>query len=258
MPQTHLNGINIYYEEHGSGFPLLLATGFTGTTRMWQSQIAALSRNHRLIIYDMRGHGQTEAPRDPSLYSMDIVVEDQHQLLKHLGIKEATIGGLSLGGLIGMHLCVKHPEMTRALVLADTGPGFRNSEARARWDEERLRASELLEKGGMEAFMKSEHAKLDYYTTPDIMRTLDPIGLSYVNKGVLMNLDMVPLEEIKVPTLIMVGENDKDFIPASEYMHKRIVGSKLVILPRAGHGANIDQPEMFNKTILDFLKDLGV
>ncbi|MBI2165304.1 MAG: alpha/beta fold hydrolase [Chloroflexi bacterium] len=258
MSKDLINGIGLYHEEHGSGFPLLLATGFSGTTRMWSSQVPALSKNHRLIIYDFRGHGQTDAPRDLSRYSMDMMVEDQRQLLRHLGIREAVVGGLSLGGLVAMWLAVRHSELVRALVVADTGPGFRNPETRAKWDQERLKASHLLETGGMEAFMGSEHAKLDYYTTPEVMRTLDPIGISNVNRGVLCNLQMVPLEQIRVPTLVLVGELDKDFVPASEYIHKRIPGSRLVVIPRAGHGANVDNPEAFNQAVLSFLRELGL
>jgi pimeloyl-ACP methyl ester carboxylesterase len=255
MPKTQINGINMYYEIHGSGYPLIMMTGFTGTTRMWDSQIAALSKEYQLIIFDMRGHGQTEAPRDHTSYSNDILVEDEYQLLQHLGINKAIIGGLSLGGLVGMWFYLKHPEMTRALVLADTGPGYRNPETRKAFAKDREKLTELLIKDGMEAFLRSKYSVDDYYTTPDIMRTLDPIGIAFINKGVLTDVPPVPLEEIKgPPTLIICGEQDASMMPASHVMSNRIQGSELVIIPQAGHGANVDQPLLFNQAILDFLK----
>lgn len=258
MPRVFLNGINLYYEVHGRGFPLLLLHGFAGTTKSWKPQVKPLSRSYRLIIYDMRGHGQTDSPRELSAYSMEIVVEDQYQLLRHLGVEQGVIGGLSLGGLVAMHFYFKHPEMVRALILADTGPGYRNPERMEAWNRERIACAEVLEREGMEGFMRSPYSILDYYTPPEVMRRLDPIGLANVNRGVMLNIRLLPVEEIKVPTLILCGDRDRDFLPATEYMSQRIPDSEKVILQGAGHGSNIDQPEAFNDAILGFLKRIGL
>lgn len=260
MPKAFLNGISIYYEEHGQGFPLLIAHGFTGTTRSWAPQVEALSRRYRFILYDMRGHGQTDSPHELSAYSMDILIEDQYRLLRLLGIEQAVVGGLSLGGSVAMRFYFKHPGMVRALVLADTAPGFRNPQGKSlqAWNEDWLAVADLLEKQGMAGYLKSEHAKLDYYTTPEIMLKHDPIGLANINRGVMLNQFMLPLEEMKVPALLICGDKDTEYLGSAEYMSQHIPVAQKVIIKNAGHGANVDQPEAFNCAILDFLKGIGL
>ena len=128
MPKALLNGISLYYEDNGSGFPVIFTHGFAGTTKSWEGQVAALSKKYRFITYDMRGHGQTDALEELSKYSLDILVEDIYQLLHHLGIQRAVIGGLSLGGYLTIHFYNQHPDMTAAIILMDTGPGYRSPE----------------------------------------------------------------------------------------------------------------------------------
>ncbi|MBI4234257.1 MAG: alpha/beta fold hydrolase [Chloroflexi bacterium] len=258
MPKALANGVNLYYEEHGSGLPFLLLHGFAGTTAMWKTQVPALSQRCRFITYDMRGHGQSDAPADPERYSMPLAVEDQHQLLRHLGVRQGIIGGLSLGGVVAMNFYLGHPEMCKALILCDTGPGYRNPGRHAQWQAVRRQVSKLLEEGGIEAFLQSPHARDDYYTTPDLMRRHNPIGLSNVNKRVMYDVPMLPIEAIKVPTLIICGTRDGNFIAPSLYMHQHIPGAQLAFLPGAGHGSNVDQPEMFNKVVLDWLAEVGI
>ena len=258
MPKALLNGINFYYEVHGEGYPLLLLHGFAGTTKSWEPQVAPLSEVYRFIHYDMRGHGQSDSPEELSDYSMETVVEDQYQLLRHLGVAKGVIGGLSLGGVVAMDFYFKYPEMVRALILANTGPGFRNPQHMESWNRSRTACAEILEEEGMEGFMRSHYSLLDYYTTPDVMRKHNPIGLANVNRGVMLDLVMHPIDKIKVPTLILCGDRDIDFLPATEYMSRRVPSSRKVLLQDAGHGSNIDQPDAFNSAILEFLKEIGL
>jgi len=258
VPHAKLNGVNIYHEVSGSGTPIVLTHGFAGSTKMWIPQVEPLSKDYQLITYDIRGHGQSDAPSDRALYSWDIAIEDLHQLLVSLGVSNAIVGGLSLGGILSLHYYLKHPEMTRGLILADTGPGFRNPRSMAEWDQERYKATEVLEKGGMAAYMASQYASTTYYTTPDVMVAHSPIGLSNVNIALQTKQEMVPLEEVKVPTLVIVGASDTNSIPPANYMHRKIPNSRLAVIPSAGHGANVDQPEIFNRAILDFLKDYSL
>ncbi len=260
MPKAFLNGINLYYEEHGQGFPILLLHGFAGTTASWAPQVAALSRKYRFIVYDMRGHGQTDSPGELSDYSMDTLLEDQYQLLRHLGVKQAVVGGLSLGGSVAMRFYIKHSGMVRALVLADTAPGFRNPQGKSlqEWNESWLSYAELIEKQGMAAYLKSEQAKSDYYTKPDVMLKLNPVGLANIIKGVMVNQMIAPLENIKVPALLISGDEDTLYLKAAEYMSQHIPVTQNVVIQKAGHGANVDQPEVFNRVILNFLKELGL
>ena len=256
MPTAHLNGIGLYYEVHGHGFPLVLLHGFAGTTQSWAPQIPALSARHRLILYDSRGHGRTESPGDPRAYSQEIAAADLSGLLGHLGVQKGIVGGLSMGGVVAMTFYLKHHHRVRALVLADTGPGFRNPEAREAWNRSRDAVSRFLEQEGIQAFADSPHAALNYYTTRDVMLQLDPVGLAHANRGVATFHDSWLIDQlptIAVPTLIIAGANDADFVHTAAYMQRKISGSELVVIEGAGHGANVDQPEPFNHAILDFL-----
>ncbi|MFC1886999.1 alpha/beta fold hydrolase [Thermodesulfobacteriota bacterium] len=257
MPKTMINGINLYYEDHGSGFPVIFGHGFAGTTQSWQGQVDAFSGNYRFITYDLRGHGRTDAPEDLSKYSLDIVVEDLYQLLRRLGVKKVVMGGLSLGGYLSIHFYNQHPDMVAAVILMDTGPGYSSPEKAGAWNQNRTDCAKILETQGMQGFMESEYSKKDYYTTPDVMITLNPKGLANICLGVMMNpwgLDILP--SIKVPTLIMCGEKDEGYLAATDYMTQKIPEAKKVIIDDADHGINIDQPEVFESDVLNFLGSL--
>ena len=126
MPRVRVNDIELYYEAHGQGYPVVFLHGFVGTVNMWHPQVSLLSREHRFIIYDARGHGQSESPPSLDQYSADIVVEDLVQLLGALGIEKAVVGGLSMGGYQSLRFYLHHPRTVAALILMDTGPGYRN------------------------------------------------------------------------------------------------------------------------------------
>src|SRR5258705_13811419 len=100
MPKINRDGVEIHYEVHGSGPPLLLTHGYSSTSAMWQGQIEALSKRHRLGLWDMRGHGQSDYPPDPKAYSEALTVADMAALLDEVGARPAIVGGLSLGGYI--------------------------------------------------------------------------------------------------------------------------------------------------------------
>ena len=257
MPKALINGINLYYEDNGSGFPVIFTHGYAGTTKSWEGQVAAFSRKYRFIICDMRGHGQTDAPESLSKYTQDTVIEDIYQLLRHLGIRKSVVGGLSLGGYLTIHFYKQHPDMTAAIILMDTGPGYRTPEKARDWNQTRIDCARVLETQGMKGFMESEYSRLDYYTAPDVMMKHNPKGLANISRGVMINpwgLDILP--DIKAPALIVCGDKDTAYIPAADYMARKIPDAKKVIVANAGHGVNIDQPQVFESTVLDFLDSL--
>ena len=120
MTDVLVNGIRLHYQVHGEGAPLVLAHGYGATLDMWAEQIEAFSQRYQVVVYDMRGHGRTEAPRDWSSYNLDDYVEDQRQLMDHLGIDTAYVGGLSMGGAIALRFALTHPQRLKALLLCDT------------------------------------------------------------------------------------------------------------------------------------------
>lgn len=253
MPIAEINDINIYYEDHGTGYPVVFLHGFSLTHHMWEDQVKPFSEQVRFITYDARGHGRSSSPPEVDQYSADIVVEDLYQLLKYLDIEKAVIGGLSMGGYQSLRFYLTHPEMVTALICMDTGPGFRNLEARGKWNARMEKQGKKLESEGP-AFMApgapNEICKA-------VMLEHNPIGLAHMARTVVGQHDswvIDSLPEVHVPTLVLVGENDEAFLAAGQVMAKKIPNSEHVLVPNAGHHANIDNTDFFNQAVLEFLK----
>src|SRR3954471_17512582 len=151
MPGIDRDGVKIYYEVHGEGPSLLLTHGYSSTSAMWHGQVNALARDHKIVLWDMRGHGQSDYPDDPNAYSEALTVGDMAAILHALGAERAIIGGLSLGGYMSLAFARAHPERTRALLIIDTGPGYKNDEARAGWNANAIKRAEKLEADGFAA-----------------------------------------------------------------------------------------------------------
>ena len=145
MPKINRDGVNIHYEVHGDGPPLILSHGFSSTSAMWQGQIEALSKQHKLVLWDMRGHGESDYPEDPKAYSEALTVGDIAALLDEVGAKRAIVGGLSLGGYMSLAFYRAHPERVAALLIIDTGPGFKKDDARDAWNKRALGTAERFE-----------------------------------------------------------------------------------------------------------------
>jgi pimeloyl-ACP methyl ester carboxylesterase len=257
MPKAKVNNIELYYEIHGQGHPVVFTHGFAGTTSMWHPQIPALSKDYKFITYDSRGHGQSESPPSIDQYSADIVAEDLYQLLKTLGVQKAVVGGLSSGGYQSLRFCITHPEIVTALILMDTGPGYRNPARMEEWNSQQGKRAEILETRGIEAFIADGDAPA--YTPRELMLKHNPAGLANMARKVVAQHDsfvIENLEKVKVPTLVMVGDNDTPYIRGSEYMAQSIAGAEYAVIPNAAHAANQENPEFFNKTLLDFLGKL--
>jgi len=254
MPTIDRDGVRIHYDVHGSGPALLLTHGFSATGRMWDGQIEPLSRKFTVITWDMRGHGDSDYPEDQSAYSEAATVADMAALLDVVGAKSAVVGGLSLGGYMSLAFHLAHPERTRALLIIDTGPGYKNDEAREGWNANALRQAERFETRGLG---DTQAASAERRTA----RHRDATGLARAARGMLTQKDarvISSLPTIQVPSLVVVGADDAPFIAASGYMAAKIPGARLVTIPGAGHAANIDQPDAFNEAVLGFLSDAGL
>ena len=253
MTKARLNGIEIDYEVSGRGPAVLLSHGYSATRRMWDDQHRALGDRYRTISWSMRGHGETESPGDPAAYSSDLTVADMHALLGHLGVARAVVGGLSLGGYVSLAFYLAHPEMVRALVICDSGPGYRNADARRQWNERAHERAVALETRGLEALGRSREVR----ESASLHRS--PQGLAHAARGMLAQEGSRVIDglgTIGVPTLIIVGDRDQPFIAPCEYMAKKISGARLEVIRDAGHSSNLDQPEAFNRVLLDFLDAL--
>jgi pimeloyl-ACP methyl ester carboxylesterase len=250
---AHLNraGVNIYYEVHGKGPAVLLSHGYSATSAMWTPQIDALAAAHTLILWDMRGHGASDSPDDPSLYSEAHTVADMAALLDHVDADSAVIGGLSLGGYMSLAFYVAHAKRVDALMLFDTGPGYRSDTGRAGWNKIADQRAAELEKKGLAALSASGEVAVSRHRSAQ--------GLAHAARGMLAQVDgrvMETLPHIDVPTLVLVGALDQPFLGATDYMAGKIPGAQKVVLDGAGHASNIDKPRAFNAAVTAFLSQL--
>ena len=253
MPIIDRDGVPIYYEVHGaeSAPPILLSHGYGATCRMWDGQIGPFADRYRLIVWDMRGHGRSGDPADPALYSHALTVGDMAALLDACNVERAIVGGLSLGGVMSLAFHLSHPERVAALMLFDTGPGFRNPEARRQWNERALARAGDLDAKGLAALRGGDETRLGRHRSAQ--------GLAGAARGMLTMPDgalIGSLPNIAVPALVLVGADDRHFLAAADYMAAKIPRAQKVVIPEAGHAANLDQPDLFNRAVTDFLSGL--
>jgi pimeloyl-ACP methyl ester carboxylesterase len=253
MPTINRDGVDIYYEVHGSGPALLLTHGYSSTSAMWQGQIEALSKSHKLVLWDMRGHGRSDYPDDPLAYSEALTVADMAELLDRVGAERAIVGGLSLGGYMSLAFYRAHPQRVRALLIIDTGPGFKKHDAREAWNRRAHDTAERFEREGLAVLqsLSRERATVSHR---------DASGLARAARGMLTQRDAGVIEslpDIKVPSLVVVGADDAPFLAASDYMAAKIPGATKVVIPAAGHAVNIDAPQAFIAAVLPFLDGLS-
>jgi pimeloyl-ACP methyl ester carboxylesterase len=251
MAKLDRNGVAIHYEVHGRGPALLLSHGYSATCRMWDGQIAAFKDRYRVIVWDMRGHGQTDYPKDAGAYSEALTVADMAAILDAAGENSAIIAGLSLGGYMSLAFHARHPDRTRALMLFDTGPGFKKDDARAAWNERARARADDLETRGLAALGTSDEVRMSQHR--------DATGLAGAARGMLAQRDDIvirSLDAIGVPTLVLVGANDKNFLAATDYMAAKIPGAAKAVIADAGHAANLHQPAAFNAAVEAFLAAL--
>lgn len=252
MPFISRSGVKLYYEVHGSGPVVLLSHGYSATSQMWRGQIEALSKTHKLVLWDMRGHGQSDYPEEQSAYSEHATVDDMAAILDEVSTRDAVIGGLSLGGYMSLAFYLRHPERVKALLVIDTGPGFKNKDARDGWNKTALETARDFAENGLERLRKASPEMAS-----STHRSAD--GLIRAARGMLTQSDAAvinSLPDIKVPTLVVVGSEDQPFLAAAEYMAKKIPGAQKAVILGAGHAANIDEPAQFNDAVGRFLAKL--
>ena len=256
-----INGINISYQDEGKGSPLIFIHAFPLSSAMWEPQIREFSKSHRVIALDLRGHGDSDA----SLwhFTLEDYIEDIRELMKYLGVMQATFIGLSMGGYILLALYRKYPEMVNKMVLADTRAQADSDEARGG----RFAMAQLAYKKGSGAIADVMLSKLLGQTSLDTRKYLSEHLRSIIQKnppsGIIVDLMAMAqrpdstalLSTISCPTLVMVGEEDVATPPTeSHYIKDRVRGAELVILPQAGHASNLEQPGAFNQAVRSFLE----
>ena len=264
------DGVALHAEAHGDGPPLLLSPGYCQTHENFRPQAASLARaGYRVVLWDYRGHGLSDAPLDPARYSMAQVVDDLGRVLDWAAPgRRAVLGGLSFGGLASLHFALAHPSRVRALLLFASGPGFKNPEAQARWEAQVGRIADRLAARGFEGYVDGRAAPTAIGLRPELpaaqaagraILAQDPRAVALFGRRVAGPVPTVidALPTLRVPALVLVGERDADYLRAAEVMAARIPGAKHVTIPGAGHVANLEETEAFDRAVLDFLQGLG-
>ncbi len=258
--QTQANGITIQYELTGpeTAPVVMLSHCLAGSMRIWDHQFKILAEKYRVLRYDIRGHGGSSAPDQD--YTMEMLADDAAALLDVLGIESAHFMGISLGGMLGQTLTLRHPEKISSLILCDTAAQI-PKETRPDW-EDRINAARnqgmtALAGGTLERWLSPDFQK-DY---PEIVEKIKQIILATPVEGfagccrAISHFDVLgQLTRISVPTLILVGENDPGTpVEMSEQIHQAISGSVMVQLGRAYHLSNIEAAPEFNENVAVFL-----
>ena len=255
-----LGGGELSYDVRGSGPPVLFLHAFPLGMAMWEPQVRALAEQHRVVRFDARGFGGS--PPGDGLLSMERIAEDAVGLLDHLGLSQAAVCGLSMGGYAAFALWRRHPERVRALVLADTRAGADSDVAK----KGRADLADKVRRQGPEAAAEAFLPKLLGETTrrerPEMVARVREMILANPARGICDALAGLAaradstgvLREILVPTLFVVGEEDAVSPPAEmETMHQQVARSRFVTLPRVGHLSNLEDPRGFNAALAQFL-----
>jgi pimeloyl-ACP methyl ester carboxylesterase len=243
---------DISYTIHGlptTRAPMLLTHGFGASQAMWAPNLDDLAADRRILTWDLPGHGASLCPGG---LTHDRCIAEMLGLLDTLGTSRAVVGGMSLGGFLSLLFCARHPERVAALLLVDTGPGFRDDAAREAWNAWVDGLADALDARGLAALSGSPESAAAQHVA-------GAAGLATAARGILTQRDgevFQSLGRIAAPALIVVGAEDDRFLAAADAMARLIPGASKVLIEQAGHAANMDQPAEFNRSVLEFLGDM--
>lgn len=267
MSCASVNGISLYYEESGQGDAIVFAHEFSDDCRSFAGQVAHFAPRYRCVVYNARGFAPSEAPEALDAYSQEQSVEDMAGLMRHLGIETAHVVGISMGSMTTLHFGLSHPEMARSLVICGTGPGD-TARAKARFEAEIEEFIADIETRGWARVAE------DYGLTDDRRRLRDknPAAYAAFQERLAMRAVNGPLQTLRrtvtgralladlseqleamvVPTLILTGDEDHVCIDTSLWLKRLLPAAGLSIVPGTGHAVNLEEPELFNRTLGSF------
>ncbi|MBY0399989.1 alpha/beta hydrolase [Myxococcota bacterium] len=276
---TTADGVHLYYEHHrpsgaaderGARPTVIFSCAYCTTHENWRGQVEPLlAAGFPVVLWDLRAHGESEAPTAPDAYSIERVVADLDAVAEATTPDRPFVAvGLSFGGLASLHYRVRHPERIAALVLVASGPGFKNPEAKAAWAAQVERTASFLETRGFEAFVAGRAGATCIGHRPELpaaqraAKAIVAQGVAGVARfGREVSAPAPPvideLPAMDVPALVLVGEHDQAFLRAGEVMAAKLPRARHVVIPDAGHIVNIEQAERFDRELLGFLGSLA-
>jgi pimeloyl-ACP methyl ester carboxylesterase len=272
MPRVRASdSVELYYEETGAGTPVVFVHELGGDHRSFEPQIRHFSRAFRCIAYNARGYPPSDVPSDPDRYSQDRAVEDIKDVLDGLGLAQAHLVGVSMGGSAVLHFGLRYPDRATSLVVAGAGSGAASGRLK-QFREESEKMAEIVEQQGMQAAAKViaegstriQHQIKDPRGWNEFLLVLaghSAEGTAMTLRGVQKQrgslYEEARLKHLRVPTLVIVGDEDESCLDPSLFMKRTIPASGLVVLPKTGHNLNLEEPALFNAACQDFFFRVG-
>jgi pimeloyl-ACP methyl ester carboxylesterase len=262
------DGVKLYYEETGSGIPVIFVHEFAGDLRSWEAQMRHFGQRYRAIAFNARGYPPSDVPEDPKAYSQNRATDDIAAVLDHLGIEKAHVVGLSMGGFATLHFGFRHPARARSLTVAGCGYGAEPGKRDA-FRAEAANIVAFLRKEGMAAFA----ARYAYGPTRVQFENRDPRGfaefkamlaehsaLGSANTQLGVQGERPSLYDLTeqmaamaMPVLVLTGDEDWPCLQPALLMKQTIPTAALAVMPNSGHGINTEDPDQFNRIVADFL-----
>ena len=262
------DGVKLYYEETGRGYPVIFVHEFAGDCRSWEPQLRYFSRRYRCIAFNARGFPPSDVPEDPARYSQKRACDDIKAVLAHLDLAQAHIVGLSMGGYATLHFGLDYPGSARSLLVGGCGYGAERDRAE-QFRGEAEACAERLESEGMAAFAKTyalgptrvQFQNKDprgWREFADMLGEHSATGSALTQRGVqrerpsLWDLEDA-MRKLTVPTLIVTGDEDEPCLVPGIFMKRTIPSSGLAVIPKTGHAVNLEEPDAFNRILAEFL-----
>jgi pimeloyl-ACP methyl ester carboxylesterase len=266
MPTARVNGIEIHYEEVGSGFPLVFCHEFAGDMRSWELQVRHFARRYRVVTFNYRGYPPSTVPQEEAAYAHEQLIADLKELLGTLGIARTHVAGLATGGNLALNFAIAHPAMVEGLVVAGAGAGTSDRE---RWLAGARKFADDIDRDGPEGIVANvanapqrvifrDKDPRGWNLFVEMMRSFSPVGCANMLRNALMRRK--PITELKdaiaglrMPILVMVGDQDTPAAESSRFIRDHAPFAGLLVLPMCGHTLNSEEPVLFNLLVSDFL-----
>lgn len=262
------DNLSLYYEEAGSGTPIIFVHEFGGDHRSWEPQMRYFARRHRVITYGARGYPPSDVPQDVDAYSQIKAVEDIVAVLDHLDIDKAHVVGLSMGGFATLHLGLRAPERALSLTVAGAGYGaekafedyFRgvSNEVAAQFERQGAAQFAKIYALGASRVQFQNKDPRGWQTFATQLGEHDSVGSANTMRGVqakrpsLYDLE-AEIAACRVPTLVVVGDEDDHCLQPGIFLKKTMPACGLAVMPKTGHTLNLEEPEAFNRLVGEFI-----
>ncbi len=272
MTRLLVDGVAFHVEIAGTGAPLVLLHGFTGSGESWAQHIPAFSRHFLTVAIDLLGHGRTDSPADPRRYRIERAAGDTLAVLDQLGLTRAAVLGYSMGGRLALFLATRASERISALILESATPGIRDQDERRARTVRDLALADSIERDGITAFV-DRWERLPLFATQTRLTGAERAALrtqrlAQCPHGLANNLramgqgEQPPLFDhlpaLSMPVLVIVGALDTAYCVLGREIARVTPHARLVIVPDAGHAVHLERPEEFRRTVLEFLAGPGV